>query len=149
VTTTISTTVDIDATPHAIWGVLTDFPAYSTWNPFVDRVDGTAAVGEKLVVHLTPTGGRGMTFRPTVLTAAADEELRWLGKLGVRGVFDGEHSFVLTANADGTTRVTHGESFSGVLVPLMRRTLGKTQDGFTAFNEALKQRVENAPRSAL
>ncbi len=124
--------------------MLTDFPAYRTWNPFMDRVEGTPTVGTKLVVHMNPNGGRGMTFKPTVLVAAPGEELRWLGKLGVRGVFDGEHSFVLTANADGTTRLTHTERFSGVLVPLLKSTLHKTQDGFTAFNNALKQRLENA-----
>jgi hypothetical protein len=142
--TTISTTIDINATPAAVWGVQTDFAAYPTWNPFMDRVKGTPAVGEKLVIHLSPNGGRGMTFKPTVLAANPGRELRWLGKLGVRGIFDGEHSFVLTANADGTTRLTHGESFSGVLVALMKRTIDNTQDGFTAFNQALKLRVENA-----
>lgn len=144
--TTISTTVDINASPQAVWGVLTDFPVYRTWNPFMDRVEGTPAVGEKLVVHMNPNGGRGMTFKPTVLAAAPGEELRWLGKLGARGVFDGEHSFILAANADGSTHLTHAESFSGVLVPLMKSTLHKTQNGFTAFNKALKQRVEDAQR---
>ena len=145
--TTINTTIDIDATPEAVWGVLTDFAAYPTWNPFMDRVEGTPAVGEKLVVHLSPNSGRGMTFKPTVLAANPGRELGWLGMLGVRGVFDGEHSFVLSANADGTTRLTHGESFSGVLVALLKRTIDNTQDGFTAFNHALKLRVENAQHS--
>ena len=88
-----------------------------------------------------------MTFKPTVLTANPGRELRWLGVLGVRGVFDGEHSFVLSANADGSTRLTHGEIFSGVLVALMKRTIDNTQDGFTAFNQALKLRVENVQHS--
>lgn len=140
----ISTTVDIDAAPEAVWAVLTDFAAYSQWNPLMDRVEGTPEVGEKLVVHLTPNGRRGMTFTPTILAATPGQELRWLGKLGVRGVFDGEHSFLLTVNADGTTRLTHGENFSGVLVALLKGTLATTENGFTAFNQALKQRVENA-----
>lgn len=141
---TISTTIDIDAAPDAVWDVLTDFAAYKDWNPFMDRVDGTPEVGARLVVHMTPPGGRGMTFRPTVLAATPGQELRWLGKLIVGGLFDGEHSFVLTANADGTTHLTHGERFSGILVALLKGTLKNSHAGFEAFNQALKQRVETA-----
>lgn len=66
----ISTTIDIEASPRAVWDVLIDFTAYPDWNPFMDRIEGTAEVGAKLVVHLAAQGGgRGMTFRPTVLVA--------------------------------------------------------------------------------
>jgi hypothetical protein len=141
--TAISTTLDIDATPQAVWDVLTDFPTYGVWNPFMDRAEGTAEVGAKLLVHVAPNGGRrGMTFKPTVLVATPARELRWLGKLGVGGLFDGEHSFVLDRNVDGTTHFTHSESFSGVLVALMKGTLKNTHVGFDAFNQALKERVE-------
>ena len=141
---TITSTIDIDAGRQAVWDVLTDFAAYGDWNPFMDRIDGTPEVGQKLVVHMTPPGGRGMTFKPTVLVATPAQELRWLGTLGVRGIFDGEHSFVLTPGPDGTTRLTHAETFSGILVSAFKGTLGKTDAGFDAFNQALKSRVETA-----
>ncbi|MEV4761827.1 SRPBCC domain-containing protein [Micromonospora chokoriensis] len=146
--TTISTTIDIAASPQAVWEFLTDFAAYPDWNPFMRRIEGVPQVGSKLVVHLSPPGGRGMTFKPTVLAANPGQELRWLGKLGVGGLFDGEHSFVLSANADGTTHLVHGERFSGLLVALFKGTLKNTHAGFDAFNNALKQRVEsaNSPR---
>lgn len=142
---TISSTIDIAASSQAVWDVLTDFAAYRDWNPFMDRIEGAPEVGTKLVVHMTPPGGRGMTFRPTVLTATAGQELRWLGKLGFGGLFDGEHSFVLTPNGDGSTRLAHAERFSGLLVALFKGTLNSSHAGFEAFNAALKQRVENAP----
>ena len=141
----ISTHIDIDAHPDAVWNVLTDFAAYGDWNPFMDRIEGKAEAGTKLVVHLNPNGGRGMTFKPTVLAAVPGRELRWLGKLGFGGLFDGEHSFVLTRNADGSTRMTHEESFSGILVTLLKGTMKNSHAGFEAFNTALKQRVETVP----
>lgn len=141
-TVAVSTTIDIDASPQAVWDVLSDFAAYGDWNPFMDRIEGRAEVGAKLVVHMSPNGGRGMTFRPTVLAAVPGQELRWLGKLGVGGLFDGEHSFVLTPNADATTHLAHGERFSGVLVALLKGTVKDSHAGFEAFNNALKQRVE-------
>ena len=145
VTAAITTTIDIDAAPQAVWDVLTDFAAYGQWNPFMDRIEGRAEVGTRLVVRLKSHGGRGMTFKPTVLAAVPGRELRWLGRLGVAGVFDGEHSFVLDAKADGTTRLTHAERFSGLLVAVFKGTVKNSRGGFEAFNTALKARVEAAP----
>jgi hypothetical protein len=142
--TVISTTIDIDASPREVWEVLTDFAAYGEWNPFMDRIEGTPSVGSKLRVHMTPPNGRAVTFKPKVLVATPERELRWLGRLGFGGLFDGEHFFVLGANADGSTRVTNGEAFSGILVAAMKGTLRNTDAGFAAFNGSLKERVEAA-----
>ncbi len=144
---TITTTIDIDADPNVVWDVLTDFAAYGDWNPFMTRIEGRPEVGTKLAVHLSPNGGRGMTFKPTVLAAVPARELRWLGILGFGGLLDGEHSFVLTQNSDGTTRLTHGERFSGILVAPFKGSLTNGHAGFEAFNTALKQRVEIAASS--
>ncbi|MGR0318679.1 SRPBCC family protein [Agromyces sp. ZXT2-3] len=140
--TTITTTIDIDADPDTVWAVLTDFASYTEWNPFIRSIEGTPEVGSRLVVRLAPAGGRGMTFTPTVLTATPGRELRWLGKLAFGGLFDGEHFFVLDRGADGGTRMTHGETFSGILVSLMGGATRDADDGFDAFNLALKHRAE-------
>lgn len=71
------------------------------------------------------------------------EEFRWKGQFLFPGLFDGEHYFRLSAKADGTTRLEHGEHFSGLLVPLFkRRLLADTEVNFRAFNEALKEESE-------
>ncbi|MEI5583551.1 MULTISPECIES: SRPBCC domain-containing protein [unclassified Agromyces] len=140
--TTITTTIHIAADPDTVWTVLTDFASYSEWNPFMSRVEGTPEVGSRLVIRLSPAGGRGMTFKPTVLAAAPGRELRWLGKLGFGGLFDGEHFFLLDRDGDGGTRMTHGEKFSGILVSLMGGATKNADDGFDAFNRALKDRAE-------
>ncbi|MCL3859602.1 SRPBCC domain-containing protein [Actinotalea sp. K2] len=140
---TVITTIDIDAGPQAVWDVLTDFPAYPEWNPFMDRIDGTAEAGSRLVVHLAGRGGRGTTFRPRLLVATPGEELSWIGRLGPGGLFDGLHSFVLTVKPDGTTRLTHSERFTGILVTLFKGATANSHAGFTAFNEALRRRVES------
>ena len=140
----IDTTVDIDAVPDAVWDVLTDFASYKQWTGM--RIEGAPEVGTKLVVHLTGDGGGGMTFKPKVLVATPGKELRWLGKLGLRGIAAGEHFFVLTTNEDGTTRLNHGERYSGALIALAR---GRADSGaaYEAFSQALKQRVEQLDRA--
>lgn len=106
-TVTVETTIDIEADPQAVWDVLTDFPAYPDWNPFIDRIEGRPEVGARLVVHLAGNGGRGMTFRPRVLAAA------------------GEHfSGVLVALLKGTTKDsgTGFEAFNQALKQRVERT---------------------------
>ena len=141
---TIDTTIDINAGPDAVWDVLTDFASYKQWTGM--RIEGAPEVGTKLVVHLTGDGGGGMTFKPKVLVATPGKELRWLGKLGLRGIAAGEHFFVLTTNEDGTTRLNHGERYSGALIALAR---GRADSGaaYEAFSQALKQRVEQLDRA--
>ena len=143
---TVDTTVDINAGKDAVWDVLTDFASYSEWNPSM-RIEGTPEVGTKLAVHLLADGGHGMSFKPEVLVATPGEELRWLGKLGFHGIADGEHFFILTTNDDGTTRLNHGERFSGVLVALAKGSSGNSGAAYEAFSQALKQRVEHLDRA--
>ena len=134
---TIDTTVEINASKDAVWDVLTDFARYKEWNPAM-RIEGAPEVGTKLHVHLT-----GMSFKPKVLAATPGKELRWIGKLGHRRIAAGEHCFVLTPNDDGTTRLNHGERYSGALVALARGRSAKSGAAYEAFSQALKQRVEH------
>ncbi|MBN2297450.1 MAG: SRPBCC domain-containing protein [Deltaproteobacteria bacterium] len=144
---TLRTEIQIAATPERVWNILMDFPAHGQWNPFVRSLEGTPRVGETLKVFIQPPGGRGMQFRPKVLVVEVAREFRWKGKLLVTGLFDGEHFFILEQTPDGTVLFTQGEIFSGLLVPLMKKSLeGPTKNGFIAMNEALK-RLAEAPRS--
>jgi hypothetical protein len=140
----IRTTIDIDAPINIVWAVLTDFSQYSQWNPFIRSIHGPAKQGEQLEILIQPPGGTGMTFRPVILALRPEAELRWLGRLILPGIFDGEHQFQLEPIGAGQTRLIHREVFSGLLVPLLWRNLDtQTRQGFEAMNHALKQRVES------
>ncbi len=84
-----------------------------------------------------------MTFRPTVLKAEPNRELRWLGHLIVPGLFDGEHIFALESVAPNRVKFIQREEFRDILVSLMLRFIGEnTQRGFEAMNHALKIEAE-------
>lgn len=135
------TSVEIDAPPSVVWGVLTDFAAYPAWNDQT-RIEGTAAVGERLRVAPGPGAGRMPTFRPVVLRADPGRELRWRGHLFVRGLYDGVHRFAIEDLGDGRARLTQSETFSGLLVgPINRRFGDRTEASFRAVNEALAARA--------
>lgn len=136
--------IDIDAPPAAVWAVLTDTRAYSEWNPFIPHLAGELREGAKLEVRIEPPGGRAMTFKPTVLGVETDRELRWLGRLLLPGMFDGEHILHIEPLDEARSRFTQAERFSGILVPLFGGTLDKTELGFEQMNAALKARAEEA-----
>ena len=50
------------------------------------------------------------TFSPEVLVAEPAKELRWLGKLWIPAIFDGEHYFEIEATETGS-RLVNGERF--------------------------------------
>jgi hypothetical protein len=55
--------------------------------------------------------------------------------------------FILSTNDDGTTRLNHGERFSGALVAFAKGSAGKGDAGYEAFSLALKQRVEHLAKA--
>jgi hypothetical protein len=138
--------IEIDAPAERVWELLTDFSSYPQWNPFIRNISGLPAPGERLEVRLEPPGGRGMTFKPKVLNAEPNRELRWLGNLLVPGLFDGEHSFTIQPLEEDRVRFVQREAFKGVLVPVFARSLDtNTKRGFEQMNRALKGRAEGAP----
>jgi hypothetical protein len=143
----LSTHVDIEATPERVWEVLTDLAAYPAWNPFIVRAEGAVTPGRRLTLTMQPVGGRAMTVRPRLVEVAVHRELRWRGRLGLPGLMDAEHAFVLQP-LDGGTRLVHLETFRGVLVPFAAASLDRnTLPAFVAMNEALKRRAEDPARA--
>jgi hypothetical protein len=139
----VRTEIEIQATPERVWNVLTGFADYPDWNPFIRHLDGPVAVGARLDARIQPPGGRAMRFRPRLLAATPDRELRWLGHLGFPGVFDGEHSFRIEPMDTDRVRFVQEESFAGLLAPLVLRFVERgTRQGFEAMNRALKVRAE-------
>jgi hypothetical protein len=138
----LRTEIEIDAPSERVWEVLTDFGAYPEWNPFIRAVEGEPVVGSRLKVRIEPPGARGMTFKPTVRAVEPARELRWLGRLLVPGVFDGEHRLAVEPLDGGGSRFIQSERFSGLLVGPFAKTLAATERGFVEMNKALKQRAE-------
>jgi hypothetical protein len=142
----LHTEIDVEAPAERVWEVLMDFASYPQWNPFIRNISGLPAPGERLEVRLEPPGGRGMTFKPQVLNAEPNRQLRWLGRLLVPGLFDGEHSFTIQPLEERCVRFVQREEFKGLLVPLFARSLEtNTRRGFEQMNRALKERAEGAP----
>jgi hypothetical protein len=135
--------IEIEAPPERVWAVVTDFAAYPEWNPFIRRISGELREGARLEVRIEPPGARATTFKPTIRAVEANHELRWLGRLLLQGIFDGEHSLRIEPLGGGRSRFVQSERFSGLLVGLVKGVLSKTEAGFEQMNTALKARAEH------
>jgi hypothetical protein len=139
----IKTEIRIQASAAKVWAVLSDYEAYSQWNPFIRSIQGKVATGERIQVHITPPDAKGMHFTPKVLCYEHNKEFKWLGHFLIPGIFDGEHRFEIIDHGDGSSTLVHSEKFRGILVPFLSKLLNdNTLRGFKAMNEALKVRVE-------
>jgi hypothetical protein len=98
--------IEIDVPPERVWAVVTDFAAYPEWNPFIRSISGELHEGAKLEVRIEPPGARAMTFKPTVRAVEASRELRWLGRLLLPGIFDGEHTLRIEPLDGGRSRLS-------------------------------------------
>lgn len=135
----VETEVTINAAPDKVWAALAEGPDWGAWNSFITRVEGELKPGARLKNTLEMVGQKPMTFKPTVLKAEPGVELRWLGRVLMPGLFDGEHYFKLRA-VDGGTQLTHGEVFKGILIGMLK--MDDVRRSFEVFNRGLKRKVE-------
>jgi hypothetical protein len=139
----ITTSILINATAEKVWSIVTDFESYDQWNPFIKLISGEIKVGNKLQVLIVPPNGNTMKFKPTILVANEDKELKWIGKLFFKGLFDGVHQFEIIDNNNGTATFKQSESFKGLLVPFFKKMINvNTKNGFVLMNGALKEIAE-------
>ena len=140
---TIRSAIEIRAPIEVAWQVLTDFDAYPEWNPHVRRVSGEVAVGSRVTIHTQPPGGRPIVMRPSVITFAPPNELRWRATFLHSSLFSSEHGFRLEPIDANRVRFVQSEAFDGFLVPVYSRLrLANTREGFEQVNQALRERAE-------
>ena len=138
----IRTETEIAATAQEVWDVLADFPRHPGWNPGMESIEGTPVAGERLTVTFAMPTGRRIVMKPRVLVAEPGRELRWLGRMFVPMLFDGEHRFEIHERAPGRVTFVQGERFRGVLVPFLRKLIDvDTVENFHRTNAALAARV--------
>jgi hypothetical protein len=139
----ISTECLINAPIDIVWKILTNFEDYKNWNPFIVDISGELQQGNQIKVTIQNDRSSKMSFNPVILENQENKELKWRGKLIIKGLFDGEHQFLLEQISSHQTKLIHSEDFSGILVRLFLKSLqSNTQYGFEQMNQALKQKSE-------
>lgn len=137
---TYETQLIIDAPPAEVWTHLIDVDRHPDWSTHF-RLKGDPVPGAPARIEFA-IFGKEMSVDVSYEVVDEPRELRWHG--GPKGIAYGSHFFILEPIDGGSrTLFRHGESFSGVLAPLIVRLL-KTERGgpsYKGFNEELRRRV--------
>lgn len=141
----IFTEIEIAAPAPEVWRVLTDFSGYSDWNPIMPRISGHAEVSSRIRIWFTAFANLQIPMDAEVVTVDQHRELCWVGPpfSQLRPLVSGRHYFRLHETGIGMVHLSHGEVFSGYLIPRgFNLGRGMLERAYNEFNRALKDRVE-------
>lgn len=134
-----ATRTTIQASPGAVWAILTDASAYPRWNTTVSKVEGTIALGQKVTVHAVISPDRSFPVRVTTLDAP--RKMVWTGGMPIGFLFKGERTFSLTPTGDGV-EFSMEEIFDGLFSGMITKSIPDLQPAFEEFAACLKARAE-------
>lgn len=140
----ILTEIQIQAPLLLIWQVLTDFHAYSQWNPFMVDVRATFQVGEAIEFVQTIPEGPSTKIKATFTQIEPGTTFRWRYRSKHFFLLAIEQYVTLAAIDETSTRLIHGQTHSGLSVSLLNYLdyFEKPMEGYIAMNHALKCRCE-------
>jgi hypothetical protein len=134
-----SVSTSIRSTPERIWALLTDSSRYPDWNNTVLKIEGHIAPGKRITFHARINSGRAFPVNVAEFTPA--KRMVWSGGMPL-GLFKGERTFTLSPQANGQVEFSMREEFTGLLSPLIARSIPDLQPAFDEFANDLKRAAE-------
>jgi len=129
--------IAVRASAERIWALLTDAQNFPRWNTTVTRIEGEIRQGARLRVHVP---GTERVFAPRISGVVPNRRMTWTG--GVSPVFKGVRTFELRPHGDGTTDFTMAERFSGLMIPLVSRSMPDFGPVFARYADDLRREAE-------
>lgn len=129
----------INAEPQVIWDLITDASSYPTWNPAVLGIDGTIAEGQK--IKLTSIVNPDRQFKLNVAGVEAPRRMIWWDGMPL-GLFKGVRTFTIEPNGDGSSDFHMEEVYSGLMAPLITKSIPDMTDSFEQFGNGVKDESE-------
>ncbi|MFK7826978.1 MAG: SRPBCC family protein [Oligoflexales bacterium] len=140
----VQTEIEISAPPEDVWKVLSNIDDWQNWSPVINKSQGTAALGSKVVITMCSKeeGKDGPKYSPVITKFDEPKSLHWRATMMAGIIFTNDKHIDLE-KTDSGTRVIHKELFSGIMAAMMGSHM---EDGvppiLNKMNEALKQKVE-------
>ncbi|MBK7554636.1 MAG: SRPBCC domain-containing protein [Flavobacteriales bacterium] len=135
--TSVATTIKADES--IIWALLTNASDYPRWNSTITAIQGTIALGEKIVLKSTLDAKRSFKLKVKELQPA--QKLVW-------GDGTGQRTFTLRNNGDGTVTFTMHERIGGLMFPMYAKYIPNFDESFNAFAADLKKEAELIQKKA-
>lgn len=140
-----TTEVVIDVPRQLVWDQVTDFEAYSDWNPFVLEAHADFQVGAtiRFLEDLKQFGQHWIDAQ--FLSIDPPNSFVWQGHFGAPFLFTVCHSFLFEAVSEHQTRFIQSHENSGLLIPYLawRGIYYVSYQGYLNYDQSLKERCES------
>jgi hypothetical protein len=130
--------INIKAQPSKVWSLLTNAKDFPRWNSTVKNIDGNIALGEKIQLRAAVAPER--IFKLRVSNFVPDQKMVW--RDGAAPMFQGVRTYVLKAKKDGSTDFLMEEIFSGLMLPMIVKSLPDFGPTFEKYAADLKREAE-------
>lgn len=132
----------IKAPCDQVWATLADLPNWPRWDPTCERIEGgRLAVGARLKVYSKLSPGRA--FPVTVTELNPGHKMVWTGGAALKFMMKGVRLFQLTAPDSDTSKLLIKETFSGLMLPLIKGSLPDLNQAFRETLAGLKAHLES------
>lgn len=138
--TTYRVTRTINAEPQTIWDLLTDAGTYPQWNPAVLGIEGSIEDGAR--IKLTSIVNPDRQFKLNVSDVRPPNHMVWWDGMPL-GLFKGVRTFDVTSRDDGSSEFTMEEVYSGLMAPMITKSIPDQTDAFNQFADGLKVAAES------
>lgn len=128
-----SVSIEIKADPTIVWALLTNASDYPRWNSTVTSIEGNIAPGEKIRLKSTLDAKR--TFKLKVKEFDPEKKLAW-------GDGQGNRTYTLSKNANGTLTFSMTEKIGGVMFQMYAKMIPPFDESFERFAADLKKEAE-------
>ncbi len=130
--------INIKSHPDKIWSLLTNAKDFPRWNSTVKNIDGTISLGEKIQLRSTIAPKR--IFKLKVSECIPEQTMVW--RDGSAPMFQGVRTYRLKPKSDGSTDFLMHEMFSGLMLPMIAKSLPDFGPTFETYAQDLKREAE-------
>jgi hypothetical protein len=132
--------INIKVQPDKIWSLLTKAKDFPRWNSTVKNIDGNISLGEKIQLRATIAPER--IFKLRVSEFVPNQKMVW--RDGSAPMFQGVRTYVLKVKNDGSTDFLMEEIFSGLMLPMIVKSLPDFAATFEQYAADLKREAEGS-----
>jgi len=119
--------------------LLTDAKNFPRWNSTVTEIDGEIRDGQQIRIHVP---GTTRTFTPRISHVVPERRMTWTG--GFAPLFKGVRTFTLIPQTGGSTTFIMEERFSGLMLPVVGRSMPDFGPVFSRYAGDLKREAERS-----
>jgi len=141
---TITTEIEIAAPIETVWGLVTDVDKWHEWSPTINASSGEVSEGSTVSITMMSKepGKDGPKYQPRIIKLNEPTLLHWRAHMMAGFIFTNDKIIELEETDTGT-KVTHKETFKGLMASMMRGQMDKgVPPMLNMMNEALKVKAE-------